>query len=148
MADDQPIEVDAGEHRFIAPITGPEDERVFTDSGIEIDRLYGVPLDEFVNDRDELAKRLRREGEREAADHNAAMTTQMTERFSAPGATLAYRLRSDAKEITLTIKDASGATVPWSSRCVTTGAGSTRSTCAARPAWRECASVRCSSAGT
>jgi hypothetical protein len=35
----------------------------------EIDRLYGVPLDEFVNDRDELAKRLRREGEREAADH-------------------------------------------------------------------------------
>ena len=26
--------------------------------------------------------------EREAADHNAAMTTQMTERFSAPGATL------------------------------------------------------------
>ena len=26
--------------------------------------------------------------EREAADHNAAMSTQMTERFSAPGATL------------------------------------------------------------
>ena len=26
--------------------------------------------------------------EREAADHNAAMTSQMTERFSAPGATL------------------------------------------------------------
>ena len=34
----------------------------------EIDRLYGVPLDEFVHDRDELAKRLRREGEREAAE--------------------------------------------------------------------------------
>ena len=34
----------------------------------EIDRLYGTPLDEFVHDRDELAKRLRREGEREAAD--------------------------------------------------------------------------------
>ena len=34
----------------------------------EIDRLYGVPLDEFISDRDELAKRLRREGEREAAD--------------------------------------------------------------------------------
>jgi hypothetical protein len=34
----------------------------------EIDRLYGVPLDEFVRDRDELVKRLRREGEREAAD--------------------------------------------------------------------------------
>jgi methylmalonyl-CoA mutase N-terminal domain/subunit len=40
MADDQPIEVDAGEHRYIAPITGPDDERVFTDSGIEIDKLY------------------------------------------------------------------------------------------------------------
>ena len=34
----------------------------------EIDKLYGVPLDEFVRDRDELAKRLRREGEREAAE--------------------------------------------------------------------------------
>jgi hypothetical protein len=34
----------------------------------EIDRLYGVPLDEFVRRRDELAKRLRREGEREAAE--------------------------------------------------------------------------------
>jgi DNA repair exonuclease SbcCD ATPase subunit len=34
----------------------------------EIDRLYGLPLDEFVHQRDELAKRLRREGEREAAD--------------------------------------------------------------------------------
>jgi hypothetical protein len=34
----------------------------------EIDKLYGVPLDEFVHDRDELAKRLRREGDREAAE--------------------------------------------------------------------------------
>jgi hypothetical protein len=34
----------------------------------EIDKLYGVPLDEFVQNRDELAKRLRREGEREAAE--------------------------------------------------------------------------------
>jgi hypothetical protein len=34
----------------------------------EIDRLYGVPLDEFVRDRDDLAKRLRREGERDAAE--------------------------------------------------------------------------------
>jgi hypothetical protein len=34
----------------------------------EIDRLYGLPLDEFVRERDEVAKRLRREGEREAAD--------------------------------------------------------------------------------
>jgi hypothetical protein len=34
----------------------------------QIDKLYGVPLDEFVRDRDELAKQLRREGEREAAE--------------------------------------------------------------------------------
>jgi methylmalonyl-CoA mutase N-terminal domain/subunit len=28
------------EHRFIAPIVGPDDERRFTDSGIEVDKLY------------------------------------------------------------------------------------------------------------
>jgi methylmalonyl-CoA mutase, N-terminal domain len=28
-------------HRTIAPVVGPDDERVFTDSGIEIDPLYG-----------------------------------------------------------------------------------------------------------
>ena len=27
-------------HRTIAPLVGPDDERVFTDSGIEIERLY------------------------------------------------------------------------------------------------------------
>jgi methylmalonyl-CoA mutase N-terminal domain/subunit len=27
-------------HRYIAPVVGPEDERVFTDSGIEVARLY------------------------------------------------------------------------------------------------------------
>jgi methylmalonyl-CoA mutase, N-terminal domain len=27
-------------HRFVAPVVGPDDERVFTDSGIEIERLY------------------------------------------------------------------------------------------------------------
>ena len=32
----------------------------------EIDRLYGTPLDEFVRERDELARRLTREGDREA----------------------------------------------------------------------------------
>jgi len=32
----------------------------------EIDRLYGTPLDEFVQVRDELAKRLARDGDREA----------------------------------------------------------------------------------
>ncbi|MDX6627208.1 MAG: methylmalonyl-CoA mutase, N-terminal domain, partial [Solirubrobacterales bacterium] len=28
-------------HRTIAPVVGPDDERVFTDSGIEIEALYG-----------------------------------------------------------------------------------------------------------
>jgi hypothetical protein len=31
----------------------------------EIDRLYGTPLDEFVRERDELARRLTRDGDRE-----------------------------------------------------------------------------------
>jgi len=31
---------DPSEHRFIAPLVGPDDPRRFTDSGIEIDRLY------------------------------------------------------------------------------------------------------------
>jgi len=33
----------------------------------QIDRLYGLPLDEFVHERDELAKRLRREGDGDGA---------------------------------------------------------------------------------
>jgi methylmalonyl-CoA mutase N-terminal domain/subunit len=33
-------EIESAEHRFIAPLVGPDDERQFTDSGIEIDRLY------------------------------------------------------------------------------------------------------------
>src|SRR3712207_364656 len=32
--------VDEDLHRYVAPLVGAEDERVFTDSGIEIDRLY------------------------------------------------------------------------------------------------------------
>jgi methylmalonyl-CoA mutase N-terminal domain/subunit len=32
--------VEPSEHRFIAPIVGPDDERRFTDSGIEVGRLY------------------------------------------------------------------------------------------------------------
>ena len=43
------------EHRFIAPIVGPDDERRFTDSGIEIDKLYDAgdvapDLDERLGD--------------------------------------------------------------------------------------------------
>ncbi len=39
----------------------------------EIDRLYGLPLEEFVPERDELAKRLRTEGDREAAERVKAL---------------------------------------------------------------------------
>ncbi len=43
-----------------------------TDAGIdleaELDRLYGLPAGEFVAERNELAKRLRRAGDREAAE--------------------------------------------------------------------------------
>jgi methylmalonyl-CoA mutase, N-terminal domain len=31
---------DEGENRFIAPLVGPDDERRFTDSGIEVERVY------------------------------------------------------------------------------------------------------------
>lgn len=33
-------DADPSEHRYIAPLVGPDDPRVFTDSGIEIDKLY------------------------------------------------------------------------------------------------------------
>jgi hypothetical protein len=39
----------------------------------EIDRLYGLPLDEFVSERDGLAKRLRKDGDREAAERVKAL---------------------------------------------------------------------------
>src|SRR5690349_6123566 len=38
---DEQVEAVADDlHRYIAPVVGPDDERRFTDSGIEIDRLY------------------------------------------------------------------------------------------------------------
>ena len=41
MASEQkPGAITDGEHRYIAPVVGPEDERRITDSGIEIERLY------------------------------------------------------------------------------------------------------------
>jgi ATP-binding cassette subfamily B protein len=52
-----------------------------------ITALALVLLPMFVLPARRMGTRLARL-EREAADHNAAMTTQMTERFSAPGATL------------------------------------------------------------
>ena len=39
----------------------------------EIDRLYALPLEEFTAERDALAKRLRREGDRDAADSVKAL---------------------------------------------------------------------------
>jgi hypothetical protein len=39
----------------------------------ELDRLYGLPLNEFTAERDELAKRLRAEGERDLADEVKAL---------------------------------------------------------------------------
>jgi hypothetical protein len=36
--------------------------------GADIDRLYSLPLEEFTRERDELAKRLRKEGDADAAD--------------------------------------------------------------------------------
>ena len=44
----------------------------------------------------------------------------------APGATLAYRLKGDAKDVKLTIKDASGTTVRRDSRGTATCAIATR----------------------
>ena len=38
--DEQAEEVHEDLHRYIAPLVGPEDERRFTDSGIEVKRLY------------------------------------------------------------------------------------------------------------
>src|SRR3954451_5969494 len=37
---DQAEAVEEDLNRFVAPVVGPDDERVFTDSGIEIDRVY------------------------------------------------------------------------------------------------------------
>jgi hypothetical protein len=39
----------------------------------ELDRLYGLPLNDFTAARDEIAKRLRSEGERELADEVKAL---------------------------------------------------------------------------
>ena len=39
-SEEQAQAVEEDLHRFIAPVVGPDDERRFTDSGIEVDRLY------------------------------------------------------------------------------------------------------------
>ena len=40
MSDEKTGAFDATAHRYIAPVVGPDDERVFTDSGIEIEPVY------------------------------------------------------------------------------------------------------------
>jgi methylmalonyl-CoA mutase, N-terminal domain len=40
MSDEKTGSFDATAHRYIAPVVGPDDERVFTDSGIEIEPVY------------------------------------------------------------------------------------------------------------
>ena len=40
MSDEKTGRFDPEAHRYIAPVVGPNDERVFTDSGIEIDPVY------------------------------------------------------------------------------------------------------------
>jgi len=57
--------------------------------------LLLLPL--FILPARRMGSRLARM-EREAADHNAAMSTQMTERFSAPGATLVKLFGRPARE--------------------------------------------------
>ena len=37
---EQAAAVDEDIYRYVAPVVGPDDDRVFTDSGIEIERLY------------------------------------------------------------------------------------------------------------
>src|SRR3989440_6443716 len=47
-----PLMATTGEHRTIAPIVGPDDPRRFTDSGIEVERLYtGEDLPENLPQR-------------------------------------------------------------------------------------------------
>ena len=53
---------------FVAKATGARRTLRRVDLEGELDRLYGLPLDEFVRARDEAAKGLRRAGEREAAE--------------------------------------------------------------------------------
>ncbi|MEA2456808.1 MAG: hypothetical protein QOI45_3070, partial [Thermoleophilaceae bacterium] len=43
------------------------------DLDAEVDRLYGLPLDEFVHERDELARNLNRAGDREAGGRVKAL---------------------------------------------------------------------------
>jgi hypothetical protein len=60
----------------------------------EIDRLYGVPLDEFTALRNELAKRLKKEGEDDAAQEVTALVKP-----SVPAWTINQLARRQKKEV-------------------------------------------------
>src|SRR2546423_15295292 len=62
----------------------------------EIDRLYALPLDEFVRARDELAKSLRREGKREDADRVRALRKPTAGAWALNQAVLRRRKETDA----------------------------------------------------
>ena len=62
----------------------------------EIDRLYGLPLDEFVHGRDELARRLSREGERDDAARVKALRKPTVGAWALNQAVRRRRVETDA----------------------------------------------------
>jgi hypothetical protein len=66
------------------------------DLDAEIDRLYGLPLDEFVRERDELARRLGREGQREQAAQVKALRKPTVGAWALNQAIRRRRVETDA----------------------------------------------------
>ena len=62
----------------------------------EIDRLYGLPLDEFVRGRDELARRLGREGHRDEAARVKALRKPTVGAWALNQAVRRRRVETDA----------------------------------------------------
>jgi hypothetical protein len=62
----------------------------------EIDRLYGTPLDEFVRERDELARRLTRAGDRDAAARVKALRKPTVGAWALNQAVRRRRVETDA----------------------------------------------------
>ena len=62
----------------------------------DIDRLYGLPLDEFVRERDELARRLNRGGDREAGARVKALRKPTVGAWALNQAVRRRRVETDA----------------------------------------------------
>ena len=62
----------------------------------EIDRLYGTPLDEFVRERDELARRLSKEGDRDSAARVKALRKPTVGAWALNQAVRRRRVETDA----------------------------------------------------